>query len=90
MCNHGRCGHQKLLGKAWSVPVIRHLLSPLKGYFKSCTTMDEGHSRAGPISPGNRMAVPDSSFMINGSYAGSSDDASVGGTPKGKGKGKAK
>ena len=30
VANLGRCGRQKLLGKAWSVPVIRHLLSPLK------------------------------------------------------------
>lgn len=24
---------QKVLGKAWSVPVIRHLFAPLKDYF---------------------------------------------------------
>ncbi|XP_071429120.1 DNA (cytosine-5)-methyltransferase 3B [Pithys albifrons albifrons] len=29
--NHG--AHQKLLEKSWSVPVIRHLFSPLKDYF---------------------------------------------------------
>ena len=28
--NLGRSGRQKLLGKSWSVPVLRHLLSPLK------------------------------------------------------------
>ena len=33
----GRAGRQKLLGKSWSVPVVRHLLSPLKDYFKSNT-----------------------------------------------------
>lgn len=40
VANLGRCGRQRLLGKAWSVPVIRHLLSPLKDYFKSSTNMD--------------------------------------------------
>lgn len=30
VANLGRSGRQKLLGKAWSVPVVRHLLSPLK------------------------------------------------------------
>ncbi|NXM69669.1 DNM3B methyltransferase, partial [Serilophus lunatus] len=29
----GRGAHQKLLEKSWSVPVIRHLFSPLKDYF---------------------------------------------------------
>ncbi|NWH79475.1 DNM3B methyltransferase, partial [Piaya cayana] len=29
--SHG--SHQKLLGRSWSVPVIRHLFSPLKDYF---------------------------------------------------------
>ncbi|XP_031572916.1 DNA (cytosine-5)-methyltransferase 3A-like [Actinia tenebrosa] len=32
--NMGRPQRQRLLGNAWSVPVIRHLLSPLKDYFK--------------------------------------------------------
>ncbi len=40
--NLGRAGRQRLLGKAWSVPVIRHLFSPLKDYFKSSTTKQEG------------------------------------------------
>ena len=40
VANLGRSGRQRLLGKAWSVPVIRHLLSPLKDYFKSSTTME--------------------------------------------------
>ncbi|NXX96498.1 DNM3B methyltransferase, partial [Centropus bengalensis] len=31
--NLGRGARQKLLGKSWSVPVIRHLFSPLKDYF---------------------------------------------------------
>ncbi|XP_069728144.1 DNA (cytosine-5)-methyltransferase 3B isoform X2 [Phaenicophaeus curvirostris] len=29
----GRGSRQKLLGRSWSVPVIRHLFSPLKDYF---------------------------------------------------------
>ncbi|MCI4387481.1 hypothetical protein PGIGA_G00074640 [Pangasianodon gigas] len=31
--NMGRMQRQKLLGKSWSVPVIRHLFAPLKDYF---------------------------------------------------------
>ncbi|XP_063064738.1 DNA (cytosine-5-)-methyltransferase 3 beta, duplicate a [Engraulis encrasicolus] len=33
VANMGRARRQQLLGKAWSVPVVRHLLSPLKDYF---------------------------------------------------------
>lgn len=29
----GRQQRQKVLGKSWSVPVIRHLFAPLKDYF---------------------------------------------------------
>ncbi|XP_073930658.1 DNA (cytosine-5)-methyltransferase 3B isoform X3 [Castor canadensis] len=31
--NMGRSARQKLLGRSWSVPVIRHLFAPLKDYF---------------------------------------------------------
>lgn len=31
--NMGRGARQKLLGRSWSVPVIRHLFAPLKEYF---------------------------------------------------------
>uniref|UniRef100_A0A8B9Z7Z6 DNA (cytosine-5-)-methyltransferase n=1 Tax=Buteo japonicus TaxID=224669 RepID=A0A8B9Z7Z6_9AVES len=31
--NIGRGARQKLLGRSWSIPVIRHLFSPLKDYF---------------------------------------------------------
>lgn len=31
--NMSRQQRQKVLGKAWSVPVIRHLFAPLKDYF---------------------------------------------------------
>uniref|UniRef100_A0ACB8F6V4 DNA (Cytosine-5)-methyltransferase 3B n=1 Tax=Sphaerodactylus townsendi TaxID=933632 RepID=A0ACB8F6V4_9SAUR len=31
--NMGRASRQKLLGRSWSVPVIRHLFAPLKDYF---------------------------------------------------------
>ncbi|XP_077580380.1 DNA (cytosine-5)-methyltransferase 3C-like [Stigmatopora nigra] len=31
--NMGRTQRQKVLGRSWSVPVIRHLLAPLKDYF---------------------------------------------------------
>ncbi|CAH2245411.1 DNA (cytosine-5)-methyltransferase 3A isoform X1 [Pelobates cultripes] len=33
--NTTRTARQKLLGRSWSVPVIRHLFSPLKEYFAS-------------------------------------------------------
>lgn len=33
--NMGKNQRQKLLGKAWCVPVVRHLLSPLRDYFSS-------------------------------------------------------
>ena len=32
--NLSRVSRQRLLGRAWSVPVVRHLLAPLKDYFK--------------------------------------------------------
>ena len=31
--NMGRGARQKLLGRSWSVPVIRHLFAPLKDHF---------------------------------------------------------
>jgi len=34
----GQRQRQKLLGKSWSVPVIKHLFMPLKDYFKMKTT----------------------------------------------------
>ncbi|KAL5262977.1 hypothetical protein ACHWQZ_G008403 [Mnemiopsis leidyi] len=33
VANMSRFARQRLLGKAWSVPVLRHLLSPLRDYF---------------------------------------------------------
>eukprot|EP00057_Strongylocentrotus_purpuratus_P032374 XP_787412.3 PREDICTED: DNA (cytosine-5)-methyltransferase 3A [Strongylocentrotus purpuratus] len=38
--NLSRTARQKLLGKAWSVPVIRHLMAPLKDYF-ACSAQNE-------------------------------------------------
>uniref|UniRef100_A0A8C5CRZ2 DNA (cytosine-5-)-methyltransferase n=1 Tax=Gadus morhua TaxID=8049 RepID=A0A8C5CRZ2_GADMO len=32
--NMGRCQRQRVLGRSWSVPVIRHLFAPLKDYFE--------------------------------------------------------
>ncbi|XP_061825513.1 DNA (cytosine-5-)-methyltransferase 3 beta, duplicate a [Nerophis lumbriciformis] len=32
--NMGRSHRRKLLGKSWSVPVVRHFLAPLKDYFE--------------------------------------------------------
>uniref|UniRef100_A0A3B3ZLC9 DNA (cytosine-5-)-methyltransferase n=1 Tax=Periophthalmus magnuspinnatus TaxID=409849 RepID=A0A3B3ZLC9_9GOBI len=37
--NMGRGQRQKVLGRSWSVPVIRHLFSPLKDYFE-CDTVN--------------------------------------------------
>lgn len=56
VANLGRCGRQRLLGKAWSVPVIRHLLSPMKDYFKSNTVKEPS-----PLSlaRGNRAVTND-------------------------------
>eukprot|EP00794_Sanderia_malayensis_P010940 gene10940-12101_t len=34
VANMGRSHRQKLLGSAWSIPVMRHILAPLKDYFK--------------------------------------------------------
>ena len=51
VANLGRSGRQKLLGKAWSVPVIRHLVSPLKDYFKSDTHIEKESSSS--ITRGN-------------------------------------
>ena len=88
VCNLGRCGRQKLLGKAWSVPVIRHLLSPLKDYFKSCTSMEDSHhhNRGGGGGPSAvaRSAPPSSSSPVR------SETAPAPAIPTGKGKGKSK
>uniref|UniRef100_A0AAR2IM11 DNA (cytosine-5-)-methyltransferase n=1 Tax=Pygocentrus nattereri TaxID=42514 RepID=A0AAR2IM11_PYGNA len=43
--NMGRNQRQKVLGKSWSVPVIRHLFAPLKDYF-AC---DEVLSKCGEL-----------------------------------------
>ncbi|KAI4794822.1 hypothetical protein KUCAC02_031825 [Chaenocephalus aceratus] len=32
--NMGRAQRQRVLGRSWSVPVIRHLFAPLKDYFE--------------------------------------------------------
>lgn len=41
---------QKVLGKAWSVPVIRHLFAPLKDYF-SCEELPPLTASTSPPSP---------------------------------------
>ncbi|XP_037336636.2 uncharacterized protein LOC119223424 isoform X2 [Pungitius pungitius] len=54
--NMNRQQRQKVLGKAWSVPVIRHLFAPLKDYF-ACeelpplTTSNSSPSPSSPESP---------------------------------------
>ncbi|KAK9515250.1 hypothetical protein VZT92_025911 [Zoarces viviparus] len=54
--NMNRQQRQKVLGKAWSVPVIRHLFAPLKDYF-ACeellplTTSNPAPSPPSPASP---------------------------------------
>ena len=37
----GQRQRQKLLGKSWSVPVIQHLLMPLKDYFRITKKKDD-------------------------------------------------
>uniref|UniRef100_A0A8C4Q3U9 DNA (cytosine-5-)-methyltransferase n=1 Tax=Eptatretus burgeri TaxID=7764 RepID=A0A8C4Q3U9_EPTBU len=37
--NMSRISRQRLLGRSWSVPIIRHLFAPLKDYF-ACTEAD--------------------------------------------------
>ncbi|KAK2851964.1 hypothetical protein Q5P01_008240 [Channa striata] len=59
--NMNRQQRQKVLGKAWSVPVIRHLFAPLKDYFaceelspltaSSTTTSSSSTSLSSPASP---------------------------------------
>ena len=44
--NMGQRQRQKLLGKSWSVPVIRHLLTPLRNYFKTKTRNDSDEIRS--------------------------------------------
>ncbi|XP_065323665.1 DNA (cytosine-5)-methyltransferase 3B-like [Gordionus sp. m RMFG-2023] len=39
-CNLSPIRRQKLLGKAWSIPVIIHILSPLKRFFSSICTKE--------------------------------------------------
>nr|AFR91944.1 DNA cytosine-5-methyltransferase 3 [Patiria pectinifera] len=40
IANMSRSSRHKLIGQAWSVPVIKHLLAPLKEYF-ACETHEE-------------------------------------------------
>ncbi|XP_070766006.1 uncharacterized protein [Enoplosus armatus] len=57
--NMNRQQRQKVLGKAWSVPVIRHLFAPLKDYFAceelppltTSTTSSSSTSPSSPASP---------------------------------------
>ncbi|XP_019746219.1 DNA (cytosine-5)-methyltransferase 3B-like [Hippocampus comes] len=51
--NMNRQQRQKVLGKAWSVPVIRHLFAPLKDYF-ACEEL----SPSSMPSPGTATSVP--------------------------------
>ena len=44
--NMGQRPRQRLLGKSWSVPVIRHLLSPLRNYFKTKSPHDSDEARS--------------------------------------------
>lgn len=58
--NMNRQQRQKVLGKAWSVPVIRHLFAPLKDYFaceellttsSTTSTSNSSTSLSSPASP---------------------------------------
>lgn len=48
--NMNRQQRQKVLGKAWSVPVIRHLFAPLKDYF-ACEELPPLTASTSPPSP---------------------------------------
>lgn len=48
--NMNRQQRQKVLGKAWSVPVIRHLFAPLKDYF-ACEELPPVTTSTLPPSP---------------------------------------
>ena len=52
----GAAAARSCSGKAWSVPVIRHLLSPLKEYFRSSTTIEEGLGHVRPTGTSHRGA----------------------------------
>uniref|UniRef100_A0A8C5BFQ7 DNA (cytosine-5-)-methyltransferase n=1 Tax=Gadus morhua TaxID=8049 RepID=A0A8C5BFQ7_GADMO len=45
--NMNRKERQKVLGKSWSVPVIRHLFAPLKDYF-ACEEMNSSSASSSP------------------------------------------
>ena len=45
--NMNRKERQKVLGKSWSVPVIRHLFAPLKDYF-ACEEMNSSSASSCP------------------------------------------
>ncbi|XP_047124656.1 DNA (cytosine-5)-methyltransferase 3A isoform X2 [Hydra vulgaris] len=44
VANMGQRDRQKLLGKSWSVPVLRHLFAPLRNYFRSKVYIDNYNS----------------------------------------------
>ncbi|XP_023812790.1 DNA (cytosine-5)-methyltransferase 3B isoform X2 [Oryzias latipes] len=48
--NMNRQQRQKVLGKAWSVPVIHHLFAPLKDYF-TCKELPSVNAPSPPASP---------------------------------------
>ncbi|XP_037539704.1 DNA (cytosine-5)-methyltransferase 3B-like [Nematolebias whitei] len=56
--NMNRQQRQKLLGKAWSVPVIRHLFAPLKEYF-ACEELPPMTTPCLPTSSSSSPASPD-------------------------------
>uniref|UniRef100_A0A672HQU9 Uncharacterized protein n=1 Tax=Salarias fasciatus TaxID=181472 RepID=A0A672HQU9_SALFA len=51
---------QKVLGKAWSVPVVRHLLAPLKDYFACEELLPVAGSTASTPSASTRSSSPSS------------------------------
>uniref|UniRef100_A0A3Q2PPK7 DNA (cytosine-5-)-methyltransferase n=1 Tax=Fundulus heteroclitus TaxID=8078 RepID=A0A3Q2PPK7_FUNHE len=57
--NMNRQQRQKLLGKAWSVPVIRHLFAPLKEYF-ACEELPPSATPGGSTSSPYATSSPNS------------------------------
>ncbi|XP_061591518.1 DNA (cytosine-5)-methyltransferase 3B-like [Cololabis saira] len=67
--NMNRQQRQKVLGKAWSVPVVRHLFAPLKDYFAFeelpvSTTISSSSATSAPSSASSSSpASPDMQFL---------------------------
>ncbi|KAJ0036197.1 hypothetical protein NQD34_004874 [Periophthalmus magnuspinnatus] len=60
--NMNRQQRQKVLGKAWSVPVIRHLFAPLKDYF-ACEELPPGATSGAPTSSSSPCSLSEPEIL---------------------------